>query len=143
MRKKEGFNDSWIVCYMCHNSQQVNINCGLIFSLSRNVMIVFVWKACGMRGFVTVCIWMLLLHLSWGRAIIRDQNGNTFNQVPDFTSSKSCSSAVFLKIIVSVTGPVHTILAFSFIVIQCSCQSNQQAFSYHVLFSTTTGILRW
>lgn len=60
-------------------------------------MIFFVWKACGMKGLVTVCIWMLLLHLSWGRAIIRDQNGNPFTPVPDYTSSKSCSWAFSIR----------------------------------------------
>ncbi|XP_041942087.1 transmembrane gamma-carboxyglutamic acid protein 2 isoform X1 [Alosa alosa] len=37
-------------------------------------MFFLVWKACGMRRLVTTCVWMLLLHLSWGRVIIKDQN---------------------------------------------------------------------
>ncbi|KAL2101137.1 hypothetical protein ACEWY4_002898 [Coilia grayii] len=43
-------------------------------TMLKNVMICFVWKAYAMAGLAKVCVWMLGLHLSWGRAIIKDQN---------------------------------------------------------------------
>ncbi|XP_042563792.1 transmembrane gamma-carboxyglutamic acid protein 2 isoform X1 [Clupea harengus] len=48
-------------------------------------MICFVLKACDMTVLATVCVWMLGLPLSWGRAVIKNQND------PVFLSEQSAS----------------------------------------------------
>ena len=44
-------------------------------------MICFVLKACDMTVLATVCVWMLGLPLSWGRAVIKNQNGKLLTLV--------------------------------------------------------------
>lgn len=131
----------WMLYYQGPGSQQVKAWPNFQ-SVKQCHEFLCVEGSCGMKGLVTACIWMLLLHLSWGRAIIRDQHGNPSTPIPNYTSSEACFSA-FRYILLSVTYLVITMLAFFSVVIQCSCRSNQPAFSYHALFFTTPGILSW